>query len=61
MIYGVKGNRKVQQAEAGELLMAYCCKEVVIQSSFVGVIFGIGRLIRDVQVVQMRGVRFDGI
>ena len=47
MIYGVKGSRKVETAEAGDLLKAYCCK-----SSFGGMIFGIGRLIRVVQGVR---------
>ena len=52
MIYGVKGSRKVEKAEAGDLLMAYCCNEVVMlgqKSTFGGVIFGKGRLIRVVQ------------
>ena len=55
MIYGVKGNRKVEKSGAGDLLMAYCCNEVVMseqKSSFGRVIFGIGRLIRVVQVVR---------
>ena len=55
MIYGVKGSRKVEKAEAGDLLMAYCCNEVVMsgqKSSFGGVIFGIGRLIGIVQEVR---------
>ena len=49
MIYDVKGSRKVEKVEAEDLLMAYCCNEVVIyreKSSFGGVLFGIGRLIR---------------
>ena len=29
VIYGVKGSRKVEKAETGDLLMAYCCNEVV--------------------------------
>ena len=55
MMYDVKGSRKVEKAEAGYLLMAYCCNEVVMQgqkSTFGGVIFGIGRLIRVVQGVR---------
>ena len=55
MIYGIKSSREVEQAEAGDLLMAYCCNEVVIKgqkSSFGGVIFGIGSLIRVVQGVR---------
>ena len=55
MIYGVKGSRKLEKAEAGDLLMAYCCNEVIMfgqKSSFGGVIFGIGRLIWVVQVVR---------
>ena len=27
LIYSVKGSRKVEKAEAGDLLMAYCCNE----------------------------------
>ena len=30
VIYGVEGSRKVEKAEAGDLLMAYCCNEVVM-------------------------------
>ena len=30
VIYGVKGSRKVEQAEAGELLITYYCYEVVM-------------------------------
>ena len=29
-MYGVKGSKKVEKAEAGDLLMAYCCNEVVM-------------------------------
>ena len=50
-----KGSRKVEKAEVGELLMAYCCNEVVMlrqKSSFGRVIFGIGRLIMNVQGVK---------
>ena len=55
MIYGVESSSEVEQAEAGDLLVAYCCNEVVIygqKSSFGGVIFGIGRLIRVAQGVR---------
>ena len=55
MIYGVKGSRKVEKAEAGDLLMAYCCNDVVMyeqKSSFGRVIFGLDRLIRVVQGVR---------
>ena len=55
MIYGVESSREVEQAEAGDLLVAYCCNQEVIQgqkSSFGGVIFGIGRLIRVVPGVR---------
>ena len=48
-------SRKVEKAEAGDLLMAYCCNEVVMygqKSSFGLMIFGIGRLIRVVQGVR---------
>ena len=48
MICGVKGSRKVEKVEAGDLLMAYCCNEMVVErqeSSFDAVIFGIRRLI----------------
>ena len=31
MINGVKGSRKVEKAEAGDLLVAYCCNEVIMQ------------------------------
>ena len=55
MIYGVKGSRNVEKAEAGDLLMAYCCNEVIMQgqnSTFGGMIFGISRMIRVVQAVR---------
>ena len=55
MIYGVKGSRKVEQAETGHLLMAYCCNEVVMlrqKRSFGRMIFGKGRVIRVVQGVR---------
>ena len=55
MIYGVEGSTKVEQAEAEDLLMAYCYNEVVIlgqKSCFGGVIFGVDRLIRIVQGVR---------
>ena len=44
MIYGVKSSRRVEKAEGGALLIAYCCDEVVMQgqkSSFGRVILGI--------------------
>ena len=28
--YGIKGSREVEKAEAGDMLMAHCCNEVVI-------------------------------
>ena len=55
MIYGVKGIRKVEKAEAGDLLMAYCSNEVDMleqKSSFGRMIFGIGRLIMNVQGIK---------
>ena len=55
MICGVKGIRKVEKTETGDLLMAYCCNEVIMlgqKSSFGRMIFGIGRVIRVVQRVK---------
>ena len=55
MIYGVKGSRKVEKAEAGDLFMAYCSNEEVMlgqNSSFGRMIFGIGRLIMNVKGVK---------
>ena len=56
MTYGVKSSRKVEKAEAGDLLMAYCYNVVVSKDRGVVSVefgmFGIGRLIMIVQGVR---------